>query len=372
LKRNKGFKYSQVRVTIRVSSMRGLTKEEIVGFIVERTGLSKEEIERRITNLAKKHNISEHAAALILAEELNVKLEKEEEGIHLKDLVPGMNGVNLVVGVLQKFRPREYQKRDGSKGIVANLLVYDATGEARLVLWDSAVRKYYNELDPGDVIKIIDPLVKEGMRGIELHTTFRTRIIKNPEDSRVSEIPPFKEVRSQSYRRVKIGELEGETRYIEVRGTIVRIYRVTVYDACPVCKRKVDREGEVWVCPEHGEVTPIKMTVLDFGIDDGSGFLRGTIFGENATELLGLDAEEIEKNLKVLIEEGLTLREASRKLAEEKFYTLLGKEIIVRGHAVEDKFIGLILKAFDWDEVDYREEIARVRDELRKLMEGML
>jgi len=352
--------------------MGGLTKEEIVRLIVKKTGINRKNVEEKIKRLAREHEISEHAAALMLAEELNVKVEREEEGLHISDLVPGMSGTNLVVGVLQKFKPREYQRKDGTRGVVANLIIYDSTGQARLVLWDSAVRKYYNELNPGDIIKVIDPIIKEGLRGIELHTTFRTRIIKDPEDPRVLGIPPIEEVKSKSYRRVRLGELEGEARYVEIRGTIVRVYRITVYDACPICKRKVDKESKVWICPEHGEVNPVKMTVLDFGLDDGSGFIRGTLFGENATELLGVEAREIENELRVLIEEGLTPREASRKIAEERFYTLLGKEIIVRGHIVEDKFMGLILKAFDWDEVDYKAEIAKVRDELKRLLKEVL
>ena len=345
-----------------------LTKEQIIEMIKSQKGLSKAEIEKKIAEIAKREGISEHAAALMLAEELGVNLEGKEELIHIADLVPGMTGVNVVARVLRKYPPREYQKRDGSTGRVANVIIYDATGRTRLVLWDGLITKYYNELNPGDVIKIIDPSVREGMRGVELHANFRTRIILNPEDPRVKEIPPLEEVRSYNYQRRKIGELMGGERFVEVRGTVARLYRVTAYDACPECRRKVDYDPttETWVCPEHGEVQPVKIVIIDFGLDDSTGYIRTTLFGDDAAELLGKEPEEIAEKLKELVDEGLTPKEASRKLAEEEYYYLLGKEVIVRGNVVDDKFLGLILKAVGWDEVDPRREIARVRAELKK------
>ena len=86
-------------------------------------------------------------------------------------------------------------------------------------------------------------------------------------------------------------------------------------------------------------------------------------------EILGAEPEDISEKLKELVNTGLTMREAGRKLAEEEFYHVLGKEIIVRGNVVEDRFLGLILKASSWDEIDYEREIERVRRELLKEVE---
>lgn len=352
--------------------MVGLTKEQIVNRIIRHRGLSKDEIEGRIAELAMTHGISEHAAAVMLAEELGVKLDEGEELLHIADLVPGMSNVNIVARVLRKFPPREYQKRDGTTGKVANIIIYDSTGQARLVLWDNFVNRYYDELSPGDVIKVIDPLVKEGMRGIELHANFRTRIIKDPDDPRVSEIPPLEEVRTYSYRRMKIKDLEGNERFVELRGTISKLYRVITYDSCPECRRKVDYDpaSNGWICPEHGSVKPLKMVVLDFGLDDSTGYIRVTLFGDDASELLGESPEGIDEKLRKLIEEGLTMREAGRKLAEEVYYPLLGREIIVRGSVTEDKFLGTLLKARTWEEINERREIELVRRELREVLKA--
>jgi replication factor A1 len=81
----------------------------------------------------------------------------------------------------------------------------------------------------------------------------------------------------------------------------------------------------------------------------------------------------IEEMQKELIDAGATLKEAARKLAEEKFYTILGREIVVRGNVIDDKFFGLILKAFTWDDLDFKREIAMERAQLKealKMLEG--
>ncbi|ASJ00533.1 OB-fold nucleic acid binding domain-containing protein [Thermococcus gorgonarius] len=348
-----------------------LTKDDIVNLIRSKTGMSLDEIEERIKEIMRREGIGEHAAALLLAEELGVSIEGEEEPLHIADLVPGMERVNIVARVLRKYPPREYVKKDGSKGLVASMVIYDSTGKTRLVLWDSQVSKYYNEINPGDVIKVIDPSVREGRNGVELHVNFRSRIILNPKDDpRVEELPPLEEVRSYNYRRVKIADLMGGEKFIELRGTIARLYRVTVYNACPQCRRKVDYDPatEKWICIEHGEVEPVKITVVDFGLDDGSGYIRVTLFGEDAADLLGADPEEIYQKQNELIEAGATPKEASRKLAEEEFYTVLGQEIVVRGNVVDDKFFGLILKAFGWDPVDYRRELGLIKSELKEAL----
>jgi replication factor A1 len=350
-----------------------ITKEEIVDRIRRKTGMSLEEIERKIREIAQANEISEHAAALLLAEQLGVETEEEEPAlIHISDLVPGMRNINVVGRVLRKYPVREYTKKDGSVGRVAGLLIYDNTGRARVVLWDSEVAKYCNEIQPGTVIKIINADVRESLRGLpEIHVNFRSRVIVNPEDPRVKEIPPIEEVRSYNYTRKNIGELMGGEKFVEVRGTIAKLYRVIAYDACPQCRRKVDYDPatDTWICIEHGEVKPIKATILDFGIDDSTGYIRVTLFGDDVVEILGVEPEEISEKLKELVNTGLTMREAGRKLAEEEFYHVLGKEIIVRGNVVEDRFLGLILKASSWDDVDYEKEIERVRRELLEEVE---
>ncbi len=351
-----------------------LTKEHIVERIMKETGMSAKEIEERIKELSARHGISDHAAAAMLADELGISLEEAPPLMRISDLAPGMRGINIVGRILRKYPLREYQKRDGSKGQVASLLIYDDTGKARIVLWDAQAAKYYGELKVGDVVKVIDAMVREGRTEMpELHVNFRSRIIINPEDPRVEEIPPIESVRTYNYQRVRIADLMGGERFVEIRGTIAKLYRVTVYDACPQCRKRVDYDAasDSWICVEHGTVEPIKITIVDFGIDDSTGYIRTTLFGDDAAELLGKDPEEISEKLKELVDGGLTIKEASRKVADEEFYHLLGREIVVRGNVVDDKFLGLILKASSWDEIDYRRELARIRKELNAALKGV-
>nr|8AAJ_A Chain A, Replication factor A [Pyrococcus abyssi GE5]8C5Z_A Chain A, Replication factor A [Pyrococcus abyssi]8C5Z_D Chain D, Replication factor A [Pyrococcus abyssi]8C5Z_G Chain G, Replication factor A [Pyrococcus abyssi]8C5Z_J Chain J, Replication factor A [Pyrococcus abyssi]8OEJ_A Chain A, Replication factor A [Pyrococcus abyssi]8OEJ_D Chain D, Replication factor A [Pyrococcus abyssi]8OEL_A Chain A, Replication factor A [Pyrococcus abyssi]8OEL_D Chain D, Replication factor A [Pyrococcu len=352
-----------------------LTKDRIIEIIERKTGMSREEIEEEIRKIMEEDPyLSEQGAAALLAERLGIDLiEKEEVSLmRISELYPGMDPreVNVVGRVLKKYPPREYTRKDGSVGRVASLIIYDDSGRARVVLWDAKVSEYYNKIEVGDVIKVLDAQVKESLSGLpELHINFRARIILNPDDPRVEMIPPLEEVRVATYTRKKIKDIEAGDRFVEVRGTIAKVYRVLTYDACPECKKKVDYDEGlgVWICPEHGEVQPIKMTILDFGLDDGTGYIRVTLFGDDAEELLGVSPEEIAEKIKELEESGLTTKEAARKLAEDEFYNIIGREIVVRGNVIEDRFLGLILRASSWEDVDYRREIERIKEELEKL-----
>jgi len=350
-----------------------LTKEEVVERIRRSKKLSLKEINAKIRELMEKHDISEHAAALMLAEELGVPIGESGALMKIGELAPGMREVNIVGRVTRKFSPRTYTKRDGNQGKVASIIIADGTGTARIVLWDAQVDKYINEVNIGDAIKVIDPQVREGPNGIELHVNFRSRLIVNPDDPRVAELPELSSVRSYSYTRKHIGELMDGDRFVEVRGTIAKLYRVAVYDACPQCRRKVDYDEElgVWICPEHGEVEPKTMVILDFGIDDGTGYIRSTLFGDQAVELIGMDPETIKEKVHAAINSGLTAREAGKKVAEEEVYPIIGKEILLRGNVIEDRFLGLLFKASSWDEVEYVREIERTRKALRESMEGL-
>jgi len=70
--------------------------------------MSKGEIEHKIREIAQVNEISEHAAALLLAEELGVKTDEEGAPLmHISELVPGMRGINIVGRVLRKWISRQ-------------------------------------------------------------------------------------------------------------------------------------------------------------------------------------------------------------------------------------------------------------------------
>ena len=56
--------------------------------------------------------------------------------------------------VIEKSEPKEFDRKDGEKGLVAYLLAGDETGEIRVVLWDEKALAL-QEIECGDVLEII-------------------------------------------------------------------------------------------------------------------------------------------------------------------------------------------------------------------------
>mgnify|MGYP000312399945 FL=1 len=90
----------------------------------------------------------------------------------VKDVKPGMNGINLVVRVVSVSKPRKVMTRCG-EAVVASALVTDETGEITLTLWRSQV----NVVKPGYMLRIEEAFTKKFRDKLELNVGRRGRII---------------------------------------------------------------------------------------------------------------------------------------------------------------------------------------------------
>ena len=105
----------------------------------------------------------------------------------ISDLAAGKD-YTLLGSVTQIQNTRTFQRKNGSSGRVANLIITDNSGSIPLVLWDQDVdlvsKKIIKENTP---VKIINGYVKDGYQGLELGVG-RWSSIEIQEDST---IPPL-------------------------------------------------------------------------------------------------------------------------------------------------------------------------------------
>ena len=71
-------------------------------------------------------------------------------------------------------------ERDGRTGKVANLVIGDSSGTAKLVLWNEKAEKSV-ELAVGDIVRVGNGFVKQGQAGLEIQANWGTTLVKNPE-----------------------------------------------------------------------------------------------------------------------------------------------------------------------------------------------
>jgi len=97
-----------------------------------------------------------------------------------------------------------------------------------------------------------------------------------------------------------------------------------VYPACPSCRKKVEEEGGRFTCSVCGDVKEPEYRMLyKITVDDGSGSIRATLFGETGEELLGMTAEEAHE---LITKSGNNLEPLERNSDR-----ILGKYVSVRG-----------------------------------------
>jgi len=105
----------------------------------------------------------EETAAMLIAHEL-----RDEEADTIADIEPGMNEVKFMGKVTSIGEVRTFE-RDGEdgEGRVCNVDVADASGSVRVALWDEMAVGAEEELEVGDVLRVMGR-PKEGYSGLEV------------------------------------------------------------------------------------------------------------------------------------------------------------------------------------------------------------
>ena len=256
-----------------------MTYEQILEKIQSQTNKPVSEIELLVQNkLAKLSDlISKEGAAHIIANELKVKLFDKIEGkLKIKDIVSGMNSVDVLAKVISNYGIREFQK-ENRQGRVASMLIGDDTGTCRLVLWDTHhIEKIENdELKEEKVILLKNAYVKENNGFKEVHLGNRSSIEYSDEKVNVVSY-------SQALTTKKIKDLE-ENDYASISGTIVQVFEPKFYNSCPECRKKVNEEGK---CEVHGIIQIKQSPIVNLYLDDGTENISVVLFSENANKLI--------------------------------------------------------------------------------------
>ncbi len=307
--------------------------DEIISRIKEKTGLQQEAIEKKINEKVEELSglVSKNGAAHIVANDFGIHLFKASgEGLlKIKNIVPGLKVASLIGRVLRVYPVKNFKTRKGIEGKVCSILVGDSTGRIRIVFWDvHQIELIENKkLKEGDIIKITNCYVKEGINGVEIHARSLSKIDINPDVKEAKDIPPLSKLLSIS-KEVNIKDIKEEGIY-KIRGAIVNILENNMFfEVCPTCGKRVYNN----TCPEHGEVVLKHSMFISTIFDDGSDNMRIVFFGRQAEQILGMSSEEAYKLAK---EHNNFFYPIQSKKNE-----LLGKELIVEGKVSKNSFSG--------------------------------
>jgi len=330
------------------------TLEEILSELEKNTKFSRKQLYEKIK---KKHEelsglISLEGAGHLVARDLGVNLLlPEKRSLKIKDIVNGMKNINLKARIIQISDIREFERKDGKKGQVCNLMLTDGTGETRLPLWDKQVSMVKeNKINEGNIIEIKNASAKESVfGGIELSLLRLARIKKIENDESI----PY-QVTGKRFKRIPIKNVK-EGNY-EIRGNIVQIFNVNpIFQTCPECRTKVEKMKKGYKCPEHGRVKPETNMIISGIVDDGTASIRLVFFRDQAQAVSGLDPS-------VLL--NMSQDEAINLIKENA----LGNEIILKGRVQKNKiFDTLEVVVSEVEELNIEKESKRLINEIKSL-----
>ena len=157
--------------------------------------------------------------------------KKELEPIKIEDLhklEDEGEEVDIIGRMMDLYDANEFQRADGSTGLVRSVKIADDTGTVRASLWDDKAKL---RLDRGDLVKIENAKTRFRDDSVELSIGKTVRIIKMKENDAHS-LPPIDELEGEMYKPIKINELENiksERDEVGIIGRIINLYDVNEF-----------------------------------------------------------------------------------------------------------------------------------------------
>jgi len=178
--------------------------------------------------------LTEEAAAHIVASTLGLGPgQKVDAKIKISRLTSGLGDVSLTGRVIHIFPPRKFTRKDGRMGKVVTMLLGDATGSVRVVLWDEkADLVSAGKMTPGKIVRILHGYTRERQGEVEINVGRRGEIYLEPMDVGKEDLPPVEAFFP------KAGEIRSTGR-VNLTGVIVEKSPVSTFS------RRTGEDGRV-------------------------------------------------------------------------------------------------------------------------------
>lgn len=239
--------------------------------------------------------------------------------------------IRIIARVVDLFDPREFQRGDGTPGLVRTVEFADDTGSIRASLWDDAAEK---PLSIGDAVRIENPRViyRDDMGGERLELSIgRNSRIEPATERDISGLPSFEELQEILYPLVNIEDLQEDSRNVMIKGELTEMSgRRILSIKCPSCNERLELSDEN-ICNFCGALVdePRYLLMIPGRIMDDTGEVLITFFGREAEKLLGMSTREVVDIIN---------QSADESALEERVEDLNGVTVEVIGNADFDEY----------------------------------
>jgi replication factor A1 len=263
---------------------------------------------------------------------------KDPEGIDIpkiKDTLVKISEINqapttpvdTIARIISIYPIKTFTKEEKERQVI-NFEVSDGVKSIRCVAFDTWAKEISTNFSRGDLIRLNDVTIKDGLYDLELYINWNSTISKDPK-TKIT-IPPLSELTSTDVQEEKIANLENNKTY-KISGTVVSINKGNLRSfKCPECKEKVFLINDEFICESCNKPVDPDMNIFSsLNVDDGTGIIRVSLFNQLLEEAFDLKKEDLKKDLTPEEKDGVYYK------AENK---LFGKHIVVTGKAKQNDF----------------------------------
>ena len=256
-----------------------------------RTRLGMYEVELNVGKTTRVIELSDaESSDLPSFEELEEQIYESKKIIDIDE--DDMN-IKVVARILEIEDTREFERQDGTKGLVRNMTIGDDSGFIAVTLWDDKTNLPY---DINEAIKIQNPRINYNdlSNRVELSIGNSTNILQ-PSYNELTSLPDIDELQNILYTSKDIASLELEDRSVKVKGIFSNPYIERILmPKCPVCNRTLEDEDEE-ECPHCGNYIdkPKYLLMLPGKLTDETGEIQVTFFNELVEQLLDMKHDDI-------------------------------------------------------------------------------
>ncbi len=254
--------------------------------------------------------------------------------------------VSIILKISRVFEERTVNIRD-TDAKVLNLSVVDTEGnQGKIAAWDDNINKI-SDLAEEDSIELTNVKIKPGSGeyGPEVTISNNTTVSRAENIEFMPVIQTADKLQKGYYHKTPLNQLSPGSS-VHVVGTIVKVYKPTIYDGCSSCQRKVMvdvADESIGKCIDHGEVKPEPKLILALVLDDNIDTCTLKFFGNRAEELLGEKAKDAKEKIERL----------SDPLAPVAHLEM--KAIWIEGRVVKDEVrdeISITVDKFGYPDID--------------------
>ena len=256
-----------------------------------RTRLGMYEVELNVGKITRVIELSDaESSDLPSFEELEEQIYETKK---IYDIDEDDMNIKVVARILEIEDTREFERQDGTKGLVRNMTIGDDSGFIPVTLWDDKTNLPY---DINEAIKIQNPRINynDMSNRVELSIGNSTNILQ-PSYNELTSLPDIEELQNILYTSKDIASLELEDRSVKIKGTFSDpfIERILM-PKCPVCNRTLEDEDEE-ECPHCGNYIdkPKYLLMLPGKLTDDTGEIQVTFFNELVEQLLDMKHDDI-------------------------------------------------------------------------------